>query len=174
MDTEAQTPLYTVAATPYAWPWHGSLDPARVALVACVHEEWRGAGDPDVERRLASLAAAVHESGGLVVALVGASHAAPDWLAADTVVAAPGSNGFYGTGLDALLRAHGLTDLLLAGWGLEGPVHSTMRAANDRGYECLLVADASTARPTRRSHAAACSMVMHSGGIFGAYARHAC
>ena len=61
----------------------------------------------------------------------------------------------------------GATHLLVAGLGLEGPVHSTMRGANDMGYECLLVLDASAplapdlVGPSR-------SMVEMSGGIFGA------
>ena len=61
---------------------------------------------------------------------------------------------------------------VVAGHGLEGPVHSTMRGANDMGYECLLVLDAATvlvpglAGPSR-------SMVEMSGGIFGAVGRSA-
>ena len=68
-----------------------------------------------------------------------------------------------------MLRRAGRSDLLIAGLGLEGPVHSTLREANDRGYECLLVADACSAVDPALV-GAACSMVMHSGGIFGAYA----
>ena len=80
------------------------------------------------------------------------------------------SNGFHETPLDGLLRAAGRTDLLLAGEALEDAVHSTLRAANDRGYECLLVLDA-CAPLDAESAAAAASMVEMSGGIFGAVGR---
>jgi nicotinamidase-related amidase len=168
VDTEATTAVYTVPAVPYAWPCHGRLDGDRLALVACVDERWRGT-DGEADRLLAEVATAVKAAGGTVLALTGPSGAAPAWLPADVVVEAPASSGFYGTGLDTLLRAGGHDDLVVAGWGLEGPVHSTLRAANDRGFECLLLTDASTAS-SAELHAAACSTVMHSGGIFGAYA----
>jgi nicotinamidase-related amidase len=86
---------------------------------------------------------------------------------ADAVVDATGVDGFFGSNLDALLRRWGCTHLAMAGFGLEGPVHSTLRSANDRGYECLLLADACAAmgEQTRRG---ALSTVTMSGGIFGA------
>jgi len=66
-----------------------------------------------------------------------------------------------------VLRAAGATHLLVAGHGLEGPVHSTLRSANDRGYECLLVIDACSPLDPGLAGAAR-SMVEMSGGIFGA------
>jgi len=87
----------------------------------------------------------------------------------DAIVTAGATNAFHASELDDVLRGAGTNDLIVAGWGLEGPVHSTMRAANDRGYECLLVPDACV--PLDPSLAAsACSMVQFSGGIFGAWA----
>ena len=79
-------------------------------------------------------------------------------------------------GIDALLRrparlrccARAARDLLLlVGLGLETTVHSTMRSANDRGYECLLVVDA-CAPLDPDAVPNAISMVEMSGGIFGA------
>jgi nicotinamidase-related amidase len=87
----------------------------------------------------------------------------------DVVLGSGGTNAFFESALDGLLRERGRTDLVIAGWGLEGPVHSTMRSANDRGYECLLVADASTAIDESLAFAA-CETVRFSGGIFGAVA----
>jgi nicotinamidase-related amidase len=146
----------TVDAIPYAWPWHGSLDPDRLALVVLCGDRWRGAGAAAdaADRRLADLAEAVDAYGGILVQAPVGRHA---------------TSAFHGTALDDVLRRGGRSDLLFAGWGLEGPVHSTLREANDRGYECLLVPDACT--PVASDLAGpACSMVMHSGGIFGAFA----
>ncbi len=58
----------------------------------------------------------------------------------------------------------------MCGLGLEGPVHSTLRSANDRGFECLLVIDGCAAMdPTVAD--AAIRMIEMSGGIFGAVAQ---
>ncbi len=96
---------------------------------------------------------------------------APDGGAAalrpDRVLRAAGWSGFHGSGLDAVLRAERRDLLLLTGCCLETGVHSTMRAANDRGYECLLVADAcASADPGLTANAL--STIEMSGGIFGA------
>jgi nicotinamidase-related amidase len=86
---------------------------------------------------------------------------------ADAVVEPFGWDGFHGTPLDAQLRAAGREHLLFAGWWLETAVHSTMRSANDRGYECLLATDLVVGLdPT--TTAGAISSIHMSGGIFGA------
>lgn len=177
----------TVGSSPYPWPYHGRLDPARSVLLACLDRSWR----PDVpasdeaDRRLRDLASALAGLGAVVVAATctpgrrgghgpvgGAADAAPPPglpVRPDHLVRAGGTSAFFGSGLDGLLRRLGRGDVILAGWGLEGPVHSTMRCANDRGYECLLVPDASTpAEPALTGPAL--SMVEMSGGIFGAVA----
>jgi nicotinamidase-related amidase len=93
----------------------------------------------------------------------------PTALHGDLELRASATSGFHGSPLDQLLREIGCSDLLVAGWGLEGPVHSTLRAANDRGYECLLVPDACTTLQPELGFSA-CEMVRFSGGIFGAFA----
>jgi biuret amidohydrolase len=153
------------SATPYSWPWHGAPDGARLALLVLHDDRWRS-DDPTAKGAdglLRELAAAVRDCGGLVIAIGSAP------FPADVSVPASAVGAFHGSPLDGVLRATGRTDLILAGWGLEGPVHSTLREANDRGYECLLVPDACHAVELELVEAA-CSMVMHSGGIFGAYA----
>ena len=63
-------------------------------------------------------------------------------LAGEPVIDKPGKGAFHATGLDALLRARRITHLLFAGVTTEVCVQTTMREANDRGYDCLLVEDA--------------------------------
>jgi nicotinamidase-related amidase len=60
----------------------------------------------------------------------------------ETVIDKPGKGAFYGTMLGMLLRQRGIKHLLFAGVTTEVCVQSSMREANDRGYECLLVEDA--------------------------------
>jgi len=85
----------------------------------------------------------------------------------DRTIRSQGIDGFYGSSLDPLLRRQGLAQLLLAGAGLETCIHSTMRSANDRGYECLLVLDACLPYDDSLVDSAR-SQVEMSGGIFGA------
>jgi nicotinamidase-related amidase len=172
------------SAQPYAWPYHGRLEPSRCAMLACVDPAWRvtGPGSDAGDVLMRALAAALRAAGGLVVAVTsmpmrrslwrhadGAHPAWPSGLVAEAELHAGGTNAFYGSALDSLLHRGGYNDLLVAGWGLEGPVHSTMRAANDRGYECLLVADACASLAPELAFSA-CEMVRFSGGIFGAFA----
>ena len=60
----------------------------------------------------------------------------------ETVLEKPGKGAFYRTNLQGLLTAMQVTHLILAGVTTEVCVQTTMREANDRGYECLLVEDA--------------------------------
>ncbi|RAY16201.1 hypothetical protein DPM19_04685 [Actinomadura craniellae] len=152
---------HVAGTTPYPWPWHGRLDPAALALLVVTCPQAEGQAEP------AGLAAAVRAAGGLVVDVrVRGAGAAPR-TRADLAVTAPGWDGFHGSPLDGLLRARGRDLLLLAGAHLETGVHSTLRSANDRGYECLLVHDAcAAAEPPLR--AGALSTIEMSGGIFGA------
>ena len=89
----------------------------------------------------------------------------PTWT--DHLVDAHGIDGFFGSPLDSLLRSLGRDQLLLCGSWLETSVHSTMRSANDRGYECLLVIDACVPHDPALV-AASRSQIEMSGGIFGA------
>ena len=62
-------------------------------------------------------------------------------VAGEIVLDKPGKDSFYGTDLDVILAARGIRTLIIAGVTTEVCVQSTARAANDRGYECLIVSD---------------------------------
>jgi nicotinamidase-related amidase len=86
--------------------------------------------------------------------------------AGETVIVKPGKGAFYATPLGELLQSNRVTHLILAGVTTEVCVQTTMREANDRGYECLLVEDA-TESYFAEFKQATLAMVHAQGGIVG-------
>ena len=87
-------------------------------------------------------------------------------VAGEIVIDKPGKGAFYATPLQGDLRRLGVTQLVFAGVTTEVCVQTTMREANDRGYECLIVEEA-TASYFPQFKASAIEMIVAQGGIVG-------
>lgn len=182
-------PVTVAGSSPYPWPYDGDLTPHRLALVVAGAQRWWVERTDEGEAMAATSAAIAGHLRSVGVKIFFLRHLCPvgresarghlpvlgspsaelavEPEPGDIVVDAWGFDGFFGSSLDAQLRAAGRDHLVIAGLGLQGPVHSTLRSANDRGFECLLLEDASSPAGSS-AMGPALSMVEMSGGIFGA------
>jgi nicotinamidase-related amidase len=84
----------------------------------------------------------------------------------EPVVDKPGKGAFHATDLDAMLKNREIAQLIVCGVTTEVCVHTTVREANDRGYECLVVSDC-VGSYFPEFHEIGLKMIAAQGGIFG-------
>lgn len=87
-------------------------------------------------------------------------------IAGEPVIDKPGKGAFYNTELADIIAERGITQLIVCGVTTEVCVHTTVREANDRGIDCLVLSDC-TGSYFPEFHEAALRMLVAQGGIFG-------
>jgi nicotinamidase-related amidase len=152
------------------------LDAARAADMRIIHTREGHRPDladlnPAKARRAARVGAPIGSRGPLGRLLVRGElgHEIIDELLplpSEVVIDKPGFGAFYATDLELVLRAWGVTALTLSGVTTDVCVHSTLREAVDRGFECQTVGDACAAA-NAAIHEAMLSCIAGEGGILG-------
>lgn len=163
-------PVAVAGSRPYNWPFDGRLTTTGFALVVVAGTVGEQPPAATAIAQIEELTERVRACGSTVVQVACGGTPVPLATdAGDLTVTSPSSNGFLGSELDLVLRTAGIDRFALAGWPLEVAVHSTLRRANDLGYECLVLEDACEPLDPELQRSAI-SQILMSGGIFGAVA----
>ena len=141
-----------IKSEPYAWPYNGDLRPQNTALIIIDMQTdfWGVGGYVDKMGYDLSLTRAPIEP----------------------IIDKPGKGSFCATDLELMLRLRGIENIVLTGITTDVCVHTTMREANDRGFECVLIEDCCGATD-KSNHDHALKMIKMQGGVFGAVAKSA-
>ena len=162
-------------------PTQRVLAAARAAGVMVVHTREGHRPDlsdcPPAKRRRGRLAVGIGDQGpmGRVLVRGEAGHGIVPELApvdGEPIVDKPGKGAFYATDLEATLRNRGIESLWMTGVTTEVCVNTTVREANDRGFECLVLEDC-VGSYFPEFQRAALDMIKAQGGIFGWVAQSA-
>jgi len=149
-----------VTADPYPWPYNGDLCAEDTALIVIdMQTDFCGIGGY-VDRMGYDLTLTRAPVGPISAVLAQMRRQGFD---------KPGKGSFCATDLELILRLREIDNLVLTGITTEVCVHTTMREANDRGFECLLLEDCCGATD-RSNHEHAIKMIKMQGGVFGAVA----
>jgi nicotinamidase-related amidase len=156
-------------------PTARTLEAARRAGMLVIHTREGHRTDladlPPAKRRRGRFAVGIGDAGpmGRILVRGERGHDIIDELrprAGEPVVDKPGKGAFHATDLDALLKNRAIRQLIVCGVTTEVCVSTTVREANDRGYDCLVLADC-VASYFPEFHASALDMIKAQGGIFG-------
>ena len=162
-------------------PTQRVLAAARAAGVMVVHTREGHRPDlsdcPPAKRRRGRLAVGIGDRGpmGRVLVRGEAGHEIVPELApvdGEPIVDKPGKGAFYATDMEATLRNRGIESLWVTGVTTEVCVNTTVREANDRGFECLVLEDC-VGSYFPEFQRAALDMIKAQGGIFGWVAQSA-
>src|SRR6266545_577374 len=166
-----------IKSEPYAWPYNGDLRPENTALIIIdMQTDFCGVGGyvdkmgydlsltrapiEPIKRLLA-----VMRGQGFHIIHTREGHR-PD------LIDMPGKGSFCATDLELMLRLRGIENIVLTGITTDVCVHTTMREANDRGFECVLI-EHCCAATDKSNHDHALKMIKMQGGVFGAVATSA-
>ncbi|MFP5361909.1 MAG: cysteine hydrolase family protein [Thermoleophilia bacterium] len=156
-------------------PLQAVLEAARAAGMVVVHTREGHRPDlsdcPPSKRARGHLETPIGAQGpnGRILVRGEAGHAIVDELApvaGEVVLDKPGKGAFYATDLEHLLRNRGITHLVVTGVTTEVCVHTTVREANDRGFECLVLSDC-VGSYFPEFQEVGLRMIAAQGGIFG-------